>query len=621
MNSPKLLCLTIALLTAAPLAAWPAEADNGLVNPGFEEGLTGWRTLGSRASYGVAADAGRDRTTGLIYGRADAEPAKNDHVDQEIAIAEDGFYVAGAWVRSRGDLRPVLRIADMKWQTLAQAITGPDTSWQQISTVVELRNVPQIKLQIFGGALTEKRESAVGTSTIDDVFFRKATEEEIRRLHTCTVSVDPARKGAVVHRTFFGVNSLFMVEDDAALADPKLERLLRDLPCGLLRYPGGEMADNYHWKTHKLDDNAHWPKREGPDTTDTDEFMPWCRRIGAEPIFVVNLESAARAGTPEAGAREAAEWVAHCNREKNYQVRYWEIGNETYLPGTYHPMTARQYGKNFALYARAMKKVDPTIQLGAVGVFSATGVSRNEEQSTDPWWPTVVEEAGNLIDFVVVHKYHREDDYQSYRWKRLDVASPLVELKAYLKNKLGRDIPVALTEWNSWKSLPFSPMEHALLVAEMTGDYLETGVEMANFWPLRLSGSSSAFRALVEKETNEPRPPYFVLNLFASGVERNVVETATSTPQVYALATASDDGRRMAIFLVNKSRGPAGMATEIELPGFRAEEIVATSLGAQTTDPETVSQLQPISVDTEADRCRCVLPPRSITRLTLKRAK
>ena len=58
---------------------------------------------------------------------------------------------------------------------------------------------------------------------------------------------------------------------------------------------------------------------------------------------------------------------AHANKEKGYDVKYWEIGNETYLPGTYYPATAREYAEAFGKYARAMKGVDPSIQIGAVG--------------------------------------------------------------------------------------------------------------------------------------------------------------------------------------------------------------------------------------------------------------
>ena len=54
----------------------------------------------------------------------------------------------------------------------------------------------------------------------------------------------------------------------------------------------------------------------------------------------------------------------------------------------------------------------------------------------------------------------------------------------------------------------------ALIVAELTGRYLEGGVDMATFWPLRLTGKGSKFRSLLDRDTNEPRAPYHVLKLF-----------------------------------------------------------------------------------------------------------
>ena len=109
-----------------------------------------------------------------------------------------------------------------------------------------------------------------------------------------------------INPLFFGVNTLFWIEDDDALKDGKLAQLLQDLPCRLMRFPGGEVADNYHWQTRKLDNIRDFPASEGPDKLDCDKFMTLCRQVGAEPIFVVNLESGFVHHDVAAAVREAA---------------------------------------------------------------------------------------------------------------------------------------------------------------------------------------------------------------------------------------------------------------------------------------------------------------------------
>ncbi len=74
-----------------------------------------------------------------------------------------------------------------------------------------------------------------------------------------------------------------------------------------------------------------------PNTFGTDEFLAWCRELGAEPYICTN----AGTGTPE----EMADWLEYCNlpagsrwadrRAANghpdpYGVRFWSIGNENY---------------------------------------------------------------------------------------------------------------------------------------------------------------------------------------------------------------------------------------------------------------------------------------------------
>lgn len=155
---------------------------------------------------------------------------------------------------------------------------------------------------------------------------------------------------------------------------------LRDLPARLLKWPGGCMADAYDWREgvgprdsrHCTMDQA-WLGWEENDVG-TDEYLHLCRLLGTEPMIGVNAGN----GTPEM----AAAWVEYCNgavdteygarRAANghpepYNVRYWVVGNEQWGHFERGYVGPEKYGERFLQFAEAMRKVDPSITLAAVG--------------------------------------------------------------------------------------------------------------------------------------------------------------------------------------------------------------------------------------------------------------
>ncbi|NOZ21732.1 MAG: hypothetical protein GXP25_11680 [Planctomycetes bacterium] len=589
-----------------------------LENPGFEGGTQGWQAFGA-ARYEIVAGAGRIGSAALRYRKDRDEGKENSHFDQEVDVDPKTLYVAVAYFKGDGVLRPALRIASMDWQTMALGVSKASTDWQEVRVPFYSRDNKRVRVQIFGGALTDKRESAVGASYCDAVFLRKATEEECREARRCRIKVDTGTVLREISPLFFGVNFLFMVEDDASRADGKIEKLLREMPCRLIRFPGGEMADNYHWKTHRLDNPKRWPMREGPDTTDTDEFMAWCRRIGAEPIFVVNLESGFVHNDVDAGVREAAEWVKYCNKEKGYGVNYWEIGNETYLKGTLYPLKAKQYADAFVKFSRAMKAVDPTIKVGAIGPMWVKAVAPIDKDEGVPWWESVVRIAGRDLDFAVVHRYYSDRGFENFAWNPVKVGEPVAELRQFLREQMpGRTIEIALTEWNTWKKSKLTGMAHGLVMAEMMVRYIEGGVDLANFWPFRNTGKRSNFRAMLDRETNEPLPPYHVMKLFSSNIGRRLVKSTSSNVQVVSLASCDGDGKTLCVFLINKSVRPEGVEVELRVTG----RDFANTKGMVLAAPALLSMdlsLRDLDVKKHWDCWASHLPPHSIGVVTLSR--
>lgn len=86
-----------------------------------------------------------------------------------------------------------------------------------------------------------------------------------------------------------------------------------------------------------------------------DKFVEYIQTMSdIEALICVNYGT----GTPE----EAAAWVKYANVTKKLGIKFWEIGNE--MDGYWEeggPVTAAQYARKYLAYARAMKRVDPSI--------------------------------------------------------------------------------------------------------------------------------------------------------------------------------------------------------------------------------------------------------------------
>jgi alpha-L-arabinofuranosidase len=596
--------------------------------------------------YSLVEGKGRNGDKCLMYQKQTSKPTvegkrDNFHYDIVARVQPHQTYIATAWFKAEGDLRPSLRVATEDWQTLAAGICADTRQWQEVRVPFHSADNQKVRLQLFGGGKTEERESAVGTSYCDQVALYPADAKDLQAMRQCRVTVNAK---AVLHEIkplFFGVNTLFWIEDDASLKDGRLATHLREMPCRLMRFPGGEVGDNYHWKTRKLDDLKQFPSSEGPDKLDCDKFMVLCRQVGAAPIFVVNLESGFVHGDVDAAVKEASDWVRYANREKGYHVKYWEIGNETYLPGTYYPTTACEYADAFLKFSRAMKAVDPSIQIGAVGPLEVDAVvpldrlsieelarqralkrsarkvevkkevAKKTVASGDPWWPTLVKRCGPAIDFVIVHRYYP----QSFG-PDANADKPIVSLKQYLAAQFpGRYLPVALTEWNAGKNTP-AGLASALIVAELIGDYVKAGVDMACLWPIRYPGSVSK-RTLFDLESNAPKASYTVMNLYSSnmGPGTTLIQSVASNKQVYTCASLSSDGKRVAVFLLNKAPAREGAEAIVALSGLDSKSARAVTLASPDLKLDKAA-LQETPVTASGSELSLHLPPNSLTVVT-----
>jgi alpha-L-arabinofuranosidase len=254
--------------------------------------------------------------------------------------------------------------------------------------------------------------------------------------------------------------------------------LTRELGVSIVRYPGGNFVSGYRWedgvgpvedRPTRLD--LAWHTVE-PNEVGTDEFCGWARRTGVAPMMSVNL------GTR--GADAAARLVEYCNhpggsywsdlRIRNgaaapHDISVWCLGNEMDGEWQIGHKTAEEYGRIAAEAARAMRMVDPGIELVACG-------SSNSRMSTfGAWEETVLGHCYDLVDYVSLHSYYGERSDPGAGLDghgRLDRASFLAaatDMDAFIeaviatadhvraKGRHTKRINLSFDEWNVWHTI------------------------------------------------------------------------------------------------------------------------------------------------------------------------
>jgi alpha-N-arabinofuranosidase len=292
-----------------------------------------------------------------------------------------------------------------------------------------------------------------------------------------SVTIDPAFRIAPVRRRLFGSfiehlgRCVYTGIHDAGhpTADPDgfrgdVAELVRELGVSTVRYPGGNFVSGYRWEDgvgpveqRPVRRDLAWHTTE-PNTIGVDEFVRWCRRVGVEPMLAVNL------GTR--GVQEAVDLLEYCNvgsgtalsdrRRANgspdpHRIRMWCLGNELDGPWQVGHKTAQEYGRLAAETARAMRLLEPDLELVACG-------SSNSAMPTfGSWEATVLAETYDQVDYVSAHAYYEEHDGDtgSFLASAMDMdhfVESVVAAADHVRSqqRVAKRIHISFDEWNVW---------------------------------------------------------------------------------------------------------------------------------------------------------------------------
>jgi alpha-N-arabinofuranosidase len=375
-----------------------------------------------------------------------------------------------------------------------------------------------------------------------------------------SIQVDPRRRLGRVDRRIFGgfVEHLGrciyggIYEEGSPLSDDRGFRrdvlaLAEELRVSVLRWPGGNFVSNYHW-IDGIGDKQSRPVRSeiawgGTETNrfGTDEYIEYCRAIGAEPYICLNMGT----GTLE----EALAWIEYCNstrptywsdrrRSNGYEaphgVKWWGLGNEVYGKWQVGSRSASEYVAEATRWARAIKLLDPEAKLVSCG-----------ENGWSNWDRDVIDGLAGVVDLHSIHIYTGSDDYWAtvlgphISERAISAASAMLKRAAYTQ-KLQRAPRLVYDEWNVWFREMTGALEerYAFQDALAVGTFLNIFVRNCEWVAMaNLAQLVNAIAPIVTTpETAVVQPIYYPVLLHAQGHLSEAVDTYVHGPTVEAPA-------------------------------------------------------------------------------------
>lgn len=232
--------------------------------------------------------------------------------------------------------------------------------------------------------------------------------------------------------------------------------LLKELNSPLYRWPGGNFVSGYDWRDG-LGDRDKRPTRTNPawtgiETNDVGmhEFVELCRLLNTEPLITVNTGfgdaySAAAQVEYANGAPSTlmGKWRAENGQRQPLGVKYWCVGNEMWGNWQLGYMQLQHYVLKHNWVEQKMRQVDPSIVTIASGDLGGG------------WSEGLLKNCSDHMDHIAEHFYcQTRPDLTAHVRQIPDMIRRKADGHRRLRESLdtlkGKDIRIAMTEWNYW---------------------------------------------------------------------------------------------------------------------------------------------------------------------------
>ncbi len=418
-----------------------------------------------------------------------------------MPIGGDDVVVMDTYRPYVGEHTPLVKLSPTEPRGIQQAGLAVRRGREYVGRVV-LASSPGtiVKVALVWGSTPTDRQTAIVTKlgpSYRKIFlnFQPKADTDDARLEIVSTGSGSVHIGAVSLMPANHVKG-FRAEVIAAL---------KQLRSGVYRWPGGNFVSGHEWRDAIGDPDKRPPIMDPvwhavqPNDVGTDEFMTLCRLLDVEPYVTVNggfgdewsaaqlVEYANGAIATPMGKLRAAN-----GHPEPYHIKFWGVGNEPWGEWQLGFMPVAQWELKHNMFAKAMRKVDPTIKLIAAGAMpdAMTGskqVKRLNGQivpdylSPGDWSGNLLEHCLDNMDMISEHFYstsgkrtdlttgEKVDTGQQslIEWER--APAPQVRVKyehyqAYLKlipELKVKPVPISLDEWayigappNSYKVVP-----------------------------------------------------------------------------------------------------------------------------------------------------------------------
>jgi len=398
--------------------------------------------------------------------------------------------------------------------------------------------------------------------------------------------------------------------------------LAKKMGVGLVRYPGGNFVSNYNWM------DGIGPKENRPRKRDLawksietnevgiDEFMKWAKRYDMEPIMAVNM------GTK--GIDEAVALLEYCNSEEGtyysnlrvkygskepYKVKTWCLGNEMDGEWQIGHKTAHEYGRLAHEIGKAMKLLDPSIEL----VVCGSSMSRNA--TFGDWEREVLSNTYDEADYISLHQYYDGQDKGTKSFlarsldmeRYIDLVCGIADLEKKKRNSK-KTMNICFDEWGVWSTPDYEVQkwvdEHPWQIAPPLGEQIYTMEDSLLFASMMMvllkkcdrvkigcqSLLTNISACIMTKKGGEAwvQPIYFPFELIANNAVGAVLQSKyigetystddiEEVPLIDNLVVANERDNELVLFFVNRSEKKEEISINIrafKVSGIRESKVL-----------------------------------------------
>jgi len=460
---------------------------------------------------------------------------------------------------------------------------------------------------VWGNGASGRQTIVIHNVTADyrkfPLDFRAQTDTDDARLEIVATG-----SGAI----YIGAASL-MPADNVQGFRAEVIAALKQLHSGVYRFPGGNFVSAHEWRNAVGDIDKRPPILDPvwhavqPNDVGTDEFMTLCRLLGVDAYITVNAGfgdefSAAQLVEYVNGAATTpmGRWRAANGHPQPYKVKFWGVGNEPWGDWQMGHTSVEQFEIKHDMFAKAMRKVDPTIKLIAGGAMPDAMAGSKQAKRINgqivPDYLSVADWSGHMlahclenIDLLSEHFYASSGqrlDLQTgekvptgpqtlVEWMRAPATQVRVKYEhyqEYLKRIPGlkdKPVPISLDEWayigappNSYKVVPayawaFHEMFRHSDLYQLGGFTFATAMISQNRTEAVLSPTGLLFKLYrehfgtlpVEVSGDSPQPK----PIYPAGGDQPAVNPGSDTYPLDVSAALNDDRKTLAIAVLNPS--------------------------------------------------------------------